>query len=171
MKISQQELRQIIKEELRSVQLSEGWGRWDDELQDTYSPKERAAAEAAQDGIQAKGDARVGQHILIEKQPIQLGAGNWNSPVIWVPVVFRITNVHSAGHILPGAGGQQDPGPEIVYNVIADLDETPPLEDSEYVQSVKTSRAKRNRVAYLTKKISGMTRLIADTPANTINYM
>jgi|15BtaG_2_1085339.scaffolds.fasta_scaffold01612_8 hypothetical protein len=171
MKITKTLLKQIIKEELQAEQLSEGYGRWDDELQDPYSPEERTKAAAAQGGIEAKAEARVGQYILIKNQPIRLGAGNWNSPVIWVPVVFEITNVHSAGYILPGPGHHEDPGPEIVYDAIADLDKTPPLEDSEYVQSVRTKRARRNRVAYLTKKISGMTRRIADTPANTINYM
>jgi hypothetical protein len=148
-----------------------GYGRWDDELQDTYSPEQRLQAASAQSGIQSEGVTNIGKRILIEKQPIRLGAGNWNSPVIWVPVAFQITGVHSAGYNLPGPGHQMDVGREIVYNTVADLDATPAFENSEYVQSVKTQQARKRRVAYLTEKLSGMTRRIADTPANTINYV
>ena len=158
MKITETQLRKGIRQ-----MINEGLG-WDDEIQDAWGDDARRSATRMQPRIQKNADANIGKLIELDTV-IDLGK-NWDSPYTQLPIVFRVTDVESAEHSLPHPGSRAEPGEHVTYLAVADLGLSRPLEESDYVQSVGSSKAKSRRLAFLTSKLEGLERRIRRTPHN-----
>jgi len=152
MKITKRQLRKLVREGIDMF--------YDDPRVQKARADEFAARQRMVPGIQKRSDANVGKLVKLTEPVIV--RGKWSA--IHVPVVIRVDSVKEVWY--SRGSSWEDPGAHATYIGTIDLSLSPPLEEVDWVQEVRTPRARARRVAFLTAELDGKQKMFTQAPAN-----